>query len=47
MTRVREALAALRGFARGFLGLAAPELADPQTARDHIRKTDDHRPRCC
>ena len=47
MTRLRDAFAALRGFARGFLGLAAPGLADPNIAREHIQKTDDHRPRCC
>lgn len=47
MTRLRDAFAALRGFARGFLGLAAPALADPKTAREQLRRTDDHRPRCC
>lgn len=47
MTQLREALAALRGFVRGFLGLSAPELADPKAAHEHIRNTEDHRPRCC
>jgi hypothetical protein len=47
VTRVREMLAALRGFTRGFLGFAAPALADPKTAREHIQKTNDHQPRCC
>jgi hypothetical protein len=47
VTRVRAAIAALRDFARGFLGLAAPVPADPDAAREHLRQTDDHRPRCC
>jgi hypothetical protein len=47
MTRLRRALAALRGFARGFLGLAAARDADADAARTRIRDTAARRPHCC
>jgi hypothetical protein len=43
---LRRAAAALRDFARGFLGLGAPLPADPAAARERLRR-DDPTPRCC
>ena len=47
MSRVRRSLAALRGFVRGFLGIAAPPLRDPNAARRRIQEEAERRPHCC
>ena len=47
MIRVRAVLDALRSFARGFLGLAAPMPSDPATARKQIQDAAERRPHCC
>jgi hypothetical protein len=46
MTRLRRAAAALRDFARGFLGIATPLPRDASRARARLRETE-RRPRCC
>jgi len=47
MSRVRRVIAALQGFARGFLGITAERPRDPDVARAQIRHTAEHRPHCC
>ena len=47
MIRTRRVLAALRDFARGFLGLAEPPPADAQAARTQIKDAAERRPHCC
>ena len=47
MNRVRRGFAALRGFVRGFLGIAAPPLRDPNAARGRIQEEAERRPHCC
>jgi hypothetical protein len=45
--RVRVGLAALRAFAAGFLGLAAPLPVDADAARRHLHGRSEQRPPCC
>jgi len=45
--RLRRAAAALRDFARGFLGLAAAKPADASAARSQLRDAAERRPHCC
>lgn len=40
-------IAALRGFARGFLGLAASKPCDAKAARERLRETAARRSHCC
>ena len=47
MTRLRAAAAALRDFARGFLGLGVPVPRDAAVARKQIRETAERRSHCC
>jgi hypothetical protein len=47
MKRVRHVVAALRDFARGFLGLPGPASHDAAAARRRIRDTAERRPHCC
>jgi len=45
--RVRAVVAALRGFARGFVGITAPPPRDADAARAQLLHAAEHRPRCC
>ena len=47
MSRLRRALAALRGFTRGFLGLADAAPRDPASARQWIKDEASRRSHCC
>lgn len=47
MKRLRAAAIALRDFARGFLGLAAPPVSSSEAARRQIRDAAERRPHCC
>ena len=47
MSRVRDAFAALRAFARGFLGLETPPPLDAEAARRQIKDDAERRPHCC
>jgi hypothetical protein len=47
MSRVRRVAAALRDFARGFLGIATPLPRDARRARAKLDETAQRRPRCC
>ena len=47
MTRLRQAAAALRDFARGFLGIATPLPRDGAAARHRIKDDASRRSHCC
>jgi len=47
MSALRRAAAALRDFARGFLGVAAPPPRDAASARRRITDDAARRGRCC
>jgi hypothetical protein len=47
MNRVRAVLTALRGFARGFVGITTPPPRDAGAARAQLRQAAEHRPHCC
>ncbi len=47
MTRLRRVAAALRDFARGFLGIATPLPRETGAARAQLRETAERKPRCC
>ena len=47
MTAIRSAVAALRNFTRGFLGLATPPPTNPAAARLHLEDAAKRRPHCC
>jgi hypothetical protein len=47
MSRWRRVAAALRGFTRGFLGIAAPRAFDAAAARRKIKDDAARRPHCC
>ena len=47
MRRLRTALSALRGFARGFVGLATAAPVDASAARARICDAAEKRPHCC
>ena len=47
MIRVRAVCAALRGFARGFLGITAAPPRDADAARAQLRNAAEHRTHCC
>ncbi|MBS1107131.1 MAG: hypothetical protein H6Q91_2633 [Deltaproteobacteria bacterium] len=44
---LQRSFAALRAFASGFLGLAAPPPRDAAAARLHFEEKSRHRTHCC
>jgi hypothetical protein len=47
MKRVRRVIAALRDFARGFLGIPVRAAPDGRDARQRLRDTAERRQHCC